>query len=298
MTSPSFGDLRSFVAVAESASFRRAADALSVSRSSLSHGIKGLETDLGVRLFHRTTRSVALTEAGQHLLDRLRPILGELEDTLEDVATLRKTPSGTVRINAAEPAIRPILRSVVPVLLQRFPEVSVDLVSDGRLVDIVREGFDAGIRLGSIVPRDMVGVKFGGEARFVAVASPDYLATHGRPEHPDDLRDHACIRTRLPSGRLYRWDFARDDRSLSIEPDGRLILDSPLLMAEAAADGLGVAYLLESVAKPFLERGALISILPEWCPAVPGLLLYYSSGRRVPAALRAMISVMQEILPP
>ncbi len=290
---PSLAELSALAAVALHRSFRKAADELQLSPSSLSHMIRALEARVGVRLLHRTTRSVSATEAGQRLVARLQPVLRDLDLALAEVDRFRSRPSGTLRINSAEGPARMLLEAAVPAFLARHPEMSLDLVTEGRLVDIVAEGFDAGIRLGEAVPQDMVAVRFGGTVRFVAVASPGYLATREAPRAPDDLARHSCIRYRLRSGRLFRWEFARHGQELTVDVPGPLILDHVELMAEAAASGLGIAYVPERTAQPFVADGRLLTVLDEWCPRIPGLFLYYPGHRQVPPGLRAFIDVLK-----
>jgi DNA-binding transcriptional LysR family regulator len=297
MARPTLNDLTVFKAVAAQRSFRKAADELHLASSSVSHTIKDLEQNLGVRLFHRTTRSVSLTEAGEHFLARLEPALREVDSALGSLDTFRSRPSGTVRINAQEVSARLLLKHVVPVVLERYPEVSVDIVAEGRLVDIVADGFDAGVRLGEALSQDMIAVAFGGQARFIAVASPTYLERAGTPQTPDDLRQHACIRHRMPSGKLYDWEFSRRSQEIAIDVPGRLTLDLLPLMVLAAADDLGIAYVPERAAEDELRNGRLVRILEDWTPAIPGLFLYYPSRRHVPPALRAFIDTMKEVLP-
>ena len=294
---PALGDLAALASIARHRSFRKAADELGLSPSTLSHMIRALEANMGVRLLHRTTRSVSTTEAGERLLSRLRPVLRDLDMALEELDTFRGGPSGTLRINASEEAARLLLNSVASTFLQRHPEMSLDLVSEGKLVDIVAEGFDAGVRLGEAVPQDMVAVRFGGNLRFVAVASPDYLAAHEPPKTPDDLNDHECIRLRMPSGKLYRWEFEKHGQELSVDVPGRLILDHIGLMTEAAAKGMGIAYVPDRTAQPHLDSGRLVVLLSDWCPEIPGLFLYYPGNRHVPAGLRAFIDVLRECPP-
>ncbi len=290
---PSIADLTAFVAVARHQSFRAAADALGVSRSSLSHALRGLERDLGVRLLHRTTRSVAPTDAGARLLSRLAPALRDLDDMLATVGDVSLGPAGALRINANEASARWLLRHVAPGFLDRHPRVTLDLVSEGRLVDIVAEGFDAGVRLREAVPQDMIAVPFGGGVRFLAVAAPTYLSSHGEPAAPEDLRHHRCIRQRLPSGKPYRWEFARGAHELAIDVPGVLTLDHNGLMVEAALDGLGIAFVPDSWARPALQDGRLRAVLEDWSPVLPGLCLYYSGRRLVPPALRAFIDELR-----
>ena len=293
MTKPSLADLNSFVAVARHRSFRAAADAMGVSRSSLSHALRGLEQQLGVRLLHRTTRSVAPTEAGRQLLQRLGPTLRELDDMRAAVGGGADDPVGQLRINANESAARWLLRHVVPGFLRRHPRVTLDLVSEGRLVDIVAEGFDAGVRLREAVPQDMVIVPFGGDVRFLAVAAPAYLAEHGIPMTPDDLHRHRCVRLRLPSGKPYRWEFERNAEEMAVDAPGALTLDHNGLMVEAAEDGLGIAFVPEPFARRALKDGRLVALLQEWSPAIPGLCLYYPGHRHVPPPLRAFIAELR-----
>lgn len=293
MSQPTLADLRAFMMVAARRSFSQAAGELGVSRSALSHAMRGLESDLGVRLLHRTTRSVSLTEAGERLLARLRPVMSDLDHALDDVALDDSTPRGTLRINGSEGAIRQLLRTVVPRFLAMYPQMELDLVADGRLVDVVAEGFDAGVRLGEAVHKDMIAVRVSEDFRFLAVASPAYLRRHGRPAAPEDLHAHRCIRQRLPSGKRYRWEFARRGQELAIDPPGALTLDSNMLMVEAALDGLGIAYVPEPYARDALARKRLAVVLGDWCPVIPGLFLYFPGNRHIPAGLRAFIQLLR-----
>jgi DNA-binding transcriptional LysR family regulator len=293
----SLTDLSAVLAVARHRSFRRAADELGLAPSTLSHNIRQIEETLGVRLFNRTTRSVAPTQACERLAERLSPALAEVDRALEEVDAFRGEPAGTVRINAPEAAVDLLLAHVVPVALERHPALAVDLVAEGRLVDIVAEGFDAGIRLGEAVPQDMVAVRFGGDERFVVVASPAYLQANSTPSVPDDLRSHSCIRHRFESGRIYRWEFERRGQELALDVPGRLTLDRIGAMIDAAEAGLGLAYVPARAAAPAIKRGALRIVLDDWCPRIPGLFLYYPGHRHPPPALRAFIDILKEILP-
>lgn len=293
MTKPTLQDLSAFAAIAAHRSFRKAAGELGLSPSTLSHMMRVLERTLGVRLLNRTTRSVAPTEAGARLLTRLQPVLADLDMALDEVNLFRGRPSGVLRLNVSEPAARLLLRAVVPDFLARYPEMTLDIVTENKLVDIVAAEFDAGVRLGESVPQDMIAVRFGGTVRFVAVASAGYLAAHPAPQTPDDLRDHACLRIRLPSGKLYRWEFERHGQELSVDVPGPLTLDHLGLMAQAAVAGLGIAYLPDREARPYIEAGTLVAVLDEWCPPIPGLFLYYPGGRHVPAGLRAFIDLLK-----
>jgi DNA-binding transcriptional LysR family regulator len=293
MGKPTLADLRAFMVVAARRSFVQAAGELGLSRSALSHAMRGLENDLSVRLLHRTTRSVSLTEAGERLLARLRPVLSELDHALDDVARDDKALRGSLRINGSDGAIRQLLRTVVPRFLAMYPHMELDLVSEGRFVDIVAEGFDAGVRLGEAVHKDMIAVRVSEDLRFLAVASPRYLRKHGQPAVPEELQAHRCIRQRLPGGRRYRWEFARHGQAVTIDPPGALTLDSNPLMVEAALDGLGIAYVPEPYARDALARKRLVAVLSDWCPTIPGLFLYFPGNRHIPAGLRAFIDVLR-----
>ncbi|MBY3308045.1 LysR family transcriptional regulator [Rhizobium laguerreae] len=295
MVRPSLNDLAAFAAVASHRSFRRAAEVMGVSRSALSHAIIGLEGKLDVRLFNRTTRSVSLTQAGARLLARLDPVLQDLDQALDTLSEERGTPSGTLRINANKSGARILLAEVVPRFLDLYPDVELDLVSEGRLVDIVEQGFDAGIRLLETVPKDMVAVKFGGDVRFIAVAAPSYLDGKARPHTPDDLYAHCVVRQRLPSGKRYRWEFSKRGAEVAIDVPGNLTLDDNDLLVQAAADGRGIAYVPEYFAQPFLGSGQLVTVLDDWCPPTPGLALYYPRSRHVPSPLRAFIDLLREV---
>jgi DNA-binding transcriptional LysR family regulator len=290
----SLTDLRALTLIVSHRSFRKAADELGLSASTLSHLMRTLEARLGVRLLNRTTRSVSPTAAGERLLSRLRPVLREFALAVDEVNEYRDLPSGILRINASDQAARVLMESALPTFLRRFPQMTVDLVTDGRLVDIVANGFDAGIRLGESIPQDMIAVPIGPDIRFITVASPDYLSTHPCPLTPDDLIRHQCIGIRMPSGKPYRWEFERHGQSLVIDPKGQLTLDNPEIMAEAAISGLGIAYLPERVASRSLAEARLVKILEDWCPPIPGLFLYYPGHRHIPSGLQAFIEVLRE----
>jgi DNA-binding transcriptional LysR family regulator len=294
MNRPALDELEAFLAIASHRSFRKAADELGLSPSTLSHMMRAMETKVGVRLLNRTTRSVAPTEAGERLAARLKPALRSVDEALEALDEYRGGPSGTLRINANATAARLLLARVVPTFLSRYPEMTLDLVSEGRMVDIVADGFDAGVRLREAVPQDMIAIPFGGKAQFVAVASPSYLEAHGVPLVPDDLSRHSCIRLRMPSGKLYHWEFERHGEEIAVQVPGGLILDDLDLMAEAACAGLGIAYLPRQVAQPYIDQSLLGAVLADWCPQFDGLCLYYPGHRHVPAGLRAFIEVLKQ----
>src|ERR1700758_3714462 len=239
---PSLAELISFATVAAHKSFRKAADELRVSPSTLSHTIRTLERRLDVRLLHRTTRSVATTEVGQALLTRVQPLVKELDAALGDVDDFRSKPSGTLRINSNLIGARVLLQLAVPTFLARCPERALDLVTEGRLVDIVAEGFDAGVRLAESVPRDMVAAAFGGSSRFIPVAAPAYLKKHGVPKAPLDLLRPSCIRYRMRNGKIYHWEFERRGNAVDVDVRGQLTLDEDRLMIDAAVEGVGIAF--------------------------------------------------------
>jgi DNA-binding transcriptional LysR family regulator len=294
---PSLAELVSFAAVAAHKSFRQATDELRVSPSTLSHTIRALETRLGVRLLHRTTRSVAITEAGQALLSKVQPLVKELDAALGDVDNFRSKPSGTLRINSNLIGARLLLRRAVPMFLDRYPEMRLDLVTEGRLVDIVARGFDAGIRLAESVPKDMIAVPFGGAGRFVAVAAPAYLKKHGVPKAPLDLMQHSCIRYRMRNGKIYQWEFERRGQAEEVDVPGQLTLDEDRLMLDAAIEGVGIAFVPESAASDAIGSRKLSAVLDDWCPRFAGLCLYYPGHRQVPAGLRAFVDVLKEAAP-
>lgn len=262
--------------------------------SAISHSIKVLEERLNVRLFNRTTRSVSLTEAGERFAAKLRPAMASIEEAVQDLEGKGTVPSGTVRINASEGAIRLVLRPVLARFLREYPQVHLDVVADGRLSDIVADGFDAGIRLAEAVPKDMVAIPVMKEVRFAAVASPEYFERRGYPVVPQDLHSHDCIRFRFESGAIYRWEFERSGAVEKINVSGPLTLDDQPLMVEAAIDGIGIAFVPDHLAKDALRDGRLERVLEEWCPAFPGLCLYYSGRRHISSGLRALIKVLSE----
>ncbi|MBB3693564.1 LysR family transcriptional regulator [Sphingomonas sp. BK580] len=295
MTRPTLNEVQAFCAVASHRSFRRAADELGLSPSTLSHTIGGLERQLGVRLFNRTTRSVATTSAGEALLRRMTAVLEEYDLALDEARQVSETIGGTLRISAAAAAIRPLFDEVVPLLKERLPEIQLECVADGRLIDIVEERFDAGIRFGDVVPRDMVGIPFGRPSRFVTLASPEYLRRHGSPGRPEDLTMHDCIRMRLASGRILPWSFDREGESVTLEPVGSLTLTDVTLQIDAAARGLGIAFVWEGAAAEAIARGHVTIVLERFCPSASRLLLYYPRNRQMPRALRALIDVLKDV---
>ncbi|MEN4871739.1 LysR family transcriptional regulator [Kosakonia cowanii] len=289
MKRPSWNELLAVKTVAEQRSFSRAADLLGLKRSSLSHTIKGLETSLGVQLFLRTTRSVALTDAGEMLMARLSPLLAEMDELLNDVSASAQQPYGTLRISASDTSIGLLLETVLPDFIQQKPGIEIDLVAQGQLVDIVEQGFDAGIRLVEDVPGDMIAIPLSGPLRFVTVASPAYLA--GRPtiSHPQDLMQHRCLRQRLPGGKRYHWEYQQGDAQFALDVPGSLTLNNSALMVEAAVAGLGIAYVPERYARRHLGDRQLVTLLDDWAVASAGIALYFPQHRHMPVALRLFV---------
>jgi len=283
-----------FLAVAAHRSFRNAAVELDITPSAISHSIKMLEQRLKVRLFNRTTRSVSLTEAGERLAARLGPAMTSIEDALLEMEVNRGSPGGTVRINASEGAVRLVMKPVLARFLHEYPQVHLDIVSDGRLSDIVADGFDAGIRLAEAVPKDMIAVPVVKQVRFAVIASPAYFERQGRPDVPQDLLRHDCIRFRFESGAIYRWEFERRGVTERINVNGPLTLTDQPLMVEAAMDGVGIAFVPDHLAMDGLRDGRLERVLEDWCPAFPGLCLYYSGHRHVSSGLSALIRMLTE----
>lgn len=294
MARPSLNDLGAFVAVATHRSFRRAADELGTAPSTLSHAMRALEERMGVRLLNRTTRSVSPTEAGTRLLDHLQGALASLDAALDSVAEFRGRVTGTVRVNAPRLAAAMLVRDVLPVMVERFPDVTVDLVVEGQLVDIVSAGFDAGVRLIGSIPKDMIAVPLTAPMRFACVASPGYLRHVGTPGTPDELARHRCIGHRMPSGKLYRWEFARGGTALTLDAAGPVVLDDEALMVEAAVKGLGIAYVPEPAAASDIAAGRLVEVLAPWMTDAEAIAVYYPGHRAVPPALRAFLDVVRE----
>ncbi len=294
MSRPSLNDLSAFLAVATHRSFRRAADELGAAPSTVSHAVRGLEERLGVRLLNRTTRSVSPTEAGFQLLERLQPALTLLDEALEGAVASQGRVAGAVRINTPRIPAALLVRDVLPIMAERFPEVTVDIVVEGQLVDIVAGGFDAGVRLVGSIPRDMVAVPLADDVRFLCVASPAYLDQAGVPQTPEDLKRHRCIGHRLPGGKLYRWEFERAGQAVTVETTGAVVLDDEELMVDAAVRGLGIAYVVAPAAEAALAAGELREVLSPWTQGAEGLAIYYPGHRAVPPALRAFLDVVRE----
>ncbi|MGK9232966.1 LysR family transcriptional regulator [Inquilinus limosus] len=287
-------DLAALVAVARERSFTKAAAKLAVSQSALSQTIRQLETRLGIRLLTRTTRSVGLTEAGERLLRTVAPRLEEIEAELASVSELGEKPSGTIRITAGDHAIRSVLWPKLERFLPRYPDIRVELAIDYGLTDIVAERYDAGVRWGEQVARDMVAVRIGPDIRFAVVGTGSYFARRPPPQTPQDLVAHSCINLRLPTyGGLYAWEFERDGREMKVRVEGQLVFNGIFQVLDAALAGFGLAYVPEDLARPHLARGRLRRVLEEWCPPWSGYHLYYPSRRQTSAAFALLVDALR-----
>ncbi|WP_212631197.1 LysR family transcriptional regulator [Pseudomonas sp. KB-10] len=295
MNRPALLELNAFVAVARHSNFRRAAVELQVSPSAISHAVAALERRMGVKLLHRTTRSVALSEAGEQFLVRIGPALEEISAAMEQANDFRQTPMGTLRINTSEGAAQIVLAPLILAYTRRYPDMQLELVTDDALVDIVAQGCDAGIRLLENVPQDMVAVPLTAPLKLVTVAAPSYLNQHGRPETPQDLLRHNCIRRRFPSGAIHRWEFANAEQQPSIDVTGQLTLGSHQLILQAALTGAGIAMLSEFAASRYLASGELVQLLESWTPTHSALALFYPANRHPSAGLRAFVELAKTL---
>jgi DNA-binding transcriptional LysR family regulator len=293
------GDLTAFVAVARSSGFRDAARTSGHSASSLSEAVRRLETKLGVRLLNRSTRSVAPTEAGARLLERLGPALGEVEAALDVVNVFRGRPAGTLRLNVPVSAARLVLPRIVPPFLAAYPDIRLEVIAEDSFVDMLAAGCDAGIRYEERLEQDMIAIPIGPrEQRFATAASPAYLDRHGRPTHPRELLDHACLRGQFASGAMFEWEFERKGKIVKVDPTGPLIVRvgaATDLAVDAAVAGSGVIYLFEDWLRPYLDSGALEPVLEPWWQRFSGPFLYYPSRRYLPAPLRAFVDFITPI---
>ena len=287
-------DLNAFMAIAQAKNFRRAALDQRVSVSSLSQRLRGMEERLGVRLLNRTTRSVALTEAGELLLARVGPALQEVSGAIEQMRGLRAVPSGRLRINAPPPAIDLVLAPMVAPFIEAHPQIDLEMIAETSFVDIVAQGVDAGVRYGEHLAKDMIAVPLSPPQRYAVVASPDYVVRHGKPRHPKDLLDHRCIRIRFGKGALLNWEFEKAGREVKVSPPAKLIVNYPGLAQRAARDGFGFWLTFEGYVREEIKAGRLVSVLDDWCAPFPGPFLYYPSRRQPPPALAAFIAFVGE----
>jgi DNA-binding transcriptional LysR family regulator len=295
MPKPGLNDLDAAIAVARKGSFRAAAVDLGMSTTALSNAVGKLEANLGVRLFNRTTRSVSLSDAGRAFVEQVGPPLRAVHDAMEAVRSHQATPSGTLRINAFAAAARDILSPLVLEFLRRHPQVHVDLVTEGRLIDIVAEGFDLGVRAADLVPSDMVAVSLGRPQRHAVVGSSAYFKGSRRPRVPPDLLDHPCIRVRLPNGALYRWQFEKRGQTAQIDVNGPITLDEASLARTAVLEGIGLGFFMEQDVREDMKTGRLVRVLEDWTPPRAGLSLYYPGRRNPSAALRAFMDLARDL---
>ena len=294
MASENFNDLAAFVAVAKERSFTRAAAKLGVSQSALSQTIRGLEERLGLRLLTRTTRSVAPSEAGERLLRTVAPNFEQITAELAALSELRETPAGTVRITAGEHPAISILQPALKRFLPNHPDVNVEIIIDYGLTDIVAEGYDAGVRMGEQVAKDMIAVRIGPDLRMAMVGSPAYFERHPPPQTPQDLTAHNCINMRLPTyGGLFPWGLERDGHEVKVRGDGQLVFNSLAMRLLSALDGLGIARMPEDQVLPYIKDGRLVRVLEEWCPPFPGYHLYYPSRKHSSPALTLLVETLR-----
>lgn len=290
-------DFAYFLAIAKHGSFRRAALAMGVTTSALSHAITALEGRRGVRLLNRTTRSVALTAAGAELRAAIEAPMQSIAAAGETLDRYRDAPAGRVRINVLEDAVDLLLKPVMPIFVDRYPDVAIDISISNRLIDVVGSGFDAGIRYGGTVPEDMIAQRLSPDLRWVAAASPDYLARFGAPADPQDLQNHRCVGIRLGNGQVYDWEFERDGRECAIATPGPLTVDSSHAAIAFGLCGAGIVYASDAVLRAHLERGTLQPVLTEWTTVGRGFHVYYSGRRHLPTGLRLLIDLIKELRP-
>jgi DNA-binding transcriptional LysR family regulator len=294
MAIQNLNDLRAFVVVARERSFTRAAAQMGLSRSALSHAMLGLEARLGVRLLTRTTRSVSTTEAGARLLETVAPRLQEIEAELGSLSAMRDKPAGTVRITAHDHAISTALWPRLLPLLKRYPDIQIEFSVDYAFTDIASQRFDAGVRVGDRVDKDMVAVRIAPDMRMAVAASPGYLKGKPMPKTPQDLTAHRCVNLRLPTrGNLYAWDFEKGKKSLNVQVQGQTVFNNTLLMLQAAVDGMGFAYVPFDLVRPHLAEGRLVAALEDWWPSFPGYHLYYANRRQIAPALALVIDALR-----
>jgi len=294
MPRQNLNDLLAFLAVARQRSFTKAAAKLGVSQSALSHTVRGLEVRLGLRLLTRTTRSVAPTEAGERLLQAVGHRFEEIEAELESLSALRDKPAGTIRITAGEHAVNSILSPALAKFLPHYPDIKVEITIDHSLTDIVSQRYDAGVRSGEQVAKDMIAVRIGPDMRMAVVGAPSYFAKRSPPKKPQDLTDHNCINLRLAThGGLYAWEFEKGNRELKVRVDGQLVFNGSTQMLDAALAGLGLAYVPQDLAQPHLDEGVLIRVLEDWCPPYSGYHLYYPSRRQSSPAFALLVEALR-----
>lgn len=295
MKNYNLSDFDAVLAISRKGTFRAAALDVGMSTSALSASIAKLEAQLGVRLFNRTTRSVSLTDAGRRFVEQVTPALKDIHAALDTVRSQQETPSGTLRINTFATAGREILSPLILECLRRFPQIRIDVVTEENLVDVVADGFDFGVRSETLVPSDMIAIRLGAERRYAVVASPSYLEENGTPQLPSDLFSHRCIRTRLPNGAIFRWQFDVEGDSVQIDVDGPVTLDEASLARIAVLESVGIGFFMESDVHDDIEAGRLVRILERWTPPLSPLCLYYPSRHNPPAAFKVFVDLAREL---
>lgn len=294
MQRENFNDVLAFLAVARERSFTKAAAKLGVSQSALSHSVSGLEARLGLRLLTRTTRSVSPSDAGERLLEAVGHRFEEIEAELEALSELREMPAGTIRITAGEHAANTVLSPALAKFLPSYPDIKVEITVDYGFIDIVAQRYDAGVRMGEQVAKDMIAVRIGPDVRMAVVGAPSYFANHSVPKKPQNLTEHNCINLRRPTyGGLYAWEFEKGRRKLKVRVDGQLIFNTLRQRLDAALAGLGLAYMIEDAAKPHIAKGSLIRVLEDWCEPFPGYHLYYPSRRHSSPAFALLVDALR-----
>ncbi|TRO38270.1 LysR family transcriptional regulator [Pseudomonas putida] len=290
-------DIIYFLAIARHQSFSRAGLEVGISPSALSHAMKGLEARLGVRLLNRTTRSVTLTAAGEELQDLIKNPVNDINQALEKLNRLRDEPAGRIRLNVLSDGAELLLGPVLPVFVDRYPGIEIDLTVSNKMVDVIGEGNDAGIRFGGTVAQDMIAQRLSPDIRWSVVGTPEYLERFGIPLHPEDLKDHRCLRVRLGNARIYHWQFAKEGQVLEVDVPGAITIDESRIGMALASRGAGLMYVPEAVIAPQIANGTLKAVLEDWSHVDPGFHIYYSSFRQLPVGLRLLIDLIRELEP-
>lgn len=286
-----------FLAIARHQSFSRAGQEVGISASALSHAIKGLETRIGVRLLNRTTRSVTLTDAGERLHQVISTPMKEIDDAMDILNKFRDEPTGRIRLNILSDAADLLLGPVLPIFMERYPEIQVDLTVTNLIVDVIGGGHDAGIRYGGTVPKDMIAQRLSSDIRWVVAGTPDYLERFGVPKHPEDLHNHRCLRIRLGNGAMYDWEFEKGKQKVAIAVPGMITIDETRVGLSLVRNGAGLMYAPEPAMRPLLEGGEVVTVLDDWASVAPGFHMYFSSHRQLPTGLRLLIDLIREIQP-
>jgi len=290
-------DFTYFLAIAKHRSFRRAGLEIGVSASALSHALKGLESRLGVRLLNRDNRNVTLTDAGETLRDSLEGPFRDISNAVDRLNVFRDNPAGRIRLNVLQDAIPLILGPVMPTFVDRYPDVEIDLMVSNRMVDVVKEGFDAGIRYGGTVPQDMIAQRLSPDVQWVIAASPEYLDRFGTPQHPSDLANHRCLRLKMGNDRIYHWEFDRGDEHIEVDVPGSITIDEATAAMTFVSNGVGLLFVARPLVESRLADGRLKLVLEDWSTMGPGYYMYYPSRRQLPNGLRLLIDLIREMRP-